>query len=148
GERRDPCAQRRLREACAQQLERLGVACRRKGHHLIRHGSRIGQRRKGAAVGAEDLAHEIPCGCRLKGPGTSSLGRPHWYSVNGTGSRRVPSEKRQFLALKAGYPTYFSGGPMVTVSLPTPSISPSSLSPATVAATPAGVPVMMMSPGS
>ncbi len=37
---------------------------------------------------------------------------------------------------------------MVTVSLPTPSTSHSSLSPATVAATPDGVPVMMMSPAT
>ena len=37
---------------------------------------------------------------------------------------------------------------MVTVSEPTPSTSHSSLSPATVAATPEGVPVMMMSPAT
>ena len=43
---------------------------------------------------------------------------------------------------------YFSGWPMVTVSLPTPSTSHSILSPATVAATPDGVPVMMMSPAA
>src|SRR5262249_2919026 len=42
----------------------------------------------------------------------------------------------------------FAGGPLVTVKLPTPSISHSSLSPATVAATPDGVPVMMMSPAA
>ena len=41
-----------------------------------------------------------------------------------------------------------SGCPIVTVSLPTPSTSHSILSPATVAATPDGVPVMMMSPGA
>ena len=40
------------------------------------------------------------------------------------------------------------GGPIVTASRPTPSISQSSRSPATVAATPDGVPVMMMSPGA
>ncbi len=37
---------------------------------------------------------------------------------------------------------------MVTVSFGRPATSHSSTSPATVAATPAGVPVMMMSPGS
>jgi hypothetical protein len=50
---------------------------------------------------------------------------------------------------KSGVPRqrdYFSGWPMVTVSLLTPSTSHSILSPATVAATPDGVPVMMMSP--
>ena len=43
---------------------------------------------------------------------------------------------------------HFAGGPIVTVKLPTPSISHSSLSPGTVAATPDGVPVMMMSPAA
>ena len=43
---------------------------------------------------------------------------------------------------------YFSGSPIVTRSAPTPSISHSILSPATVAATPEGVPVMMMSPAA
>src|SRR5262249_49240853 len=41
-----------------------------------------------------------------------------------------------------------AAGPIVTVKLPTPSISHSSLSPGTVAATPDGVPVMMMSPAA
>jgi hypothetical protein len=44
--------------------------------------------------------------------------------------------------------SHFSGGPIVTVSLPIPSTSHSILSPATVAATPDGVPVIMMSPAS
>ena len=43
---------------------------------------------------------------------------------------------------------YFNGWPIVTWSFPTPSISHSILSPATVAATPEGVPVMMMSPAA
>src|SRR5664280_2113530 len=47
-----------------------------------------------------------------------------------------------------GIMRYLSGGPMVTLSLPMPSTSHSILSPATVAATPDGVPVMMMSPAS
>ena len=48
----------------------------------------------------------------------------------------------------AGEEIHFSGGPIVTLSLPTPSTSHSILSPATVAATPDGVPVMMMSPAA
>ena len=44
--------------------------------------------------------------------------------------------------------SYFAGGPMVTEIVPTPSISPASRSPATTGPTPAGVPVMMMSPGA
>jgi hypothetical protein len=43
---------------------------------------------------------------------------------------------------------YFNGWPMATRSVPTRSISHSILSPATVAATPDGVPVMMMSPAA
>src|SRR6185437_4708288 len=43
---------------------------------------------------------------------------------------------------------YFSGCPIVIFSVPTPSTSHSILSPATVAATPDGVPVRMMSPGA
>ena len=43
---------------------------------------------------------------------------------------------------------YFSGWPIVTVSLPTFSTSHSILSPATTAATPDGVPVMMRSPAA
>ena len=44
--------------------------------------------------------------------------------------------------------SYFNGCPIVTFSVPTPSISQSILSPATVAATPDGVPVRMMSPAA
>src|SRR5262249_56480687 len=43
---------------------------------------------------------------------------------------------------------HFAGGPIVTVRVPTPAISHSSLSPAATAATPAGGPVMMMSPAA
>src|SRR5262249_28258589 len=43
---------------------------------------------------------------------------------------------------------HFAGGPIVTVSLPTPATSHSSLSPGTVAATPDGVPVMITSPAA
>src|SRR6202023_2804361 len=48
----------------------------------------------------------------------------------------------------AGEEIYLSGCPIVTLSVPTPSTSHSILSPATVAATPDGVPVMMMSPAA
>ena len=53
-----------------------------------------------------------------------------------------------FSLLRKREEIYFSGGPIVTLSVPTPSTSHSILSPATVAATPDGVPVMMMSPAA
>src|SRR6516165_3196310 len=57
--------------------------------------------------------------------------------------------KRQRLARRGlSMQSHFAGGPIVTVKLPTPSISHSSLSPGTVAATPDGVPVMMTSPAA
>src|SRR5215472_5338215 len=57
--------------------------------------------------------------------------------------------KRQRLARRGlSIQSHFACGPIVTVKLPTPSISHSSLSPGTVAATPDGVPVMMMSPAA
>ena len=67
--------------------------------------------------------------------------------------RKVQSSPNRHPGLLRGFALrndedYFSGCPMVTVSLPTPSTSHSILSPATVAATPEGVPVMMMSPAA
>src|SRR5580693_2450236 len=59
-----------------------------------------------------------------------------------------PARFTRHLPRKRGRYFYFNGCPMVTLSLPTPSTSHSILSPATVAATPDGVPVMMMSPGA
>ena len=49
------------------------------------------------------------------------------------------------LSISVYRPVYLSIGPIVTDILPMPSTSHSSLSPATQAATPDGVPVMMMS---
>src|SRR5436190_22519124 len=65
-------------------------------------------------------------------------------------AERQTTEERTFSSVVCPQSSvvYLSGGPIVTVSLPTPSISHSSLSPATVAATPDGVPVMMMSPAA
>src|SRR5919198_3623951 len=65
-------------------------------------------------------------------------GRPRAARVSGA----LNSERWLYSAL------YAAGGTIVTVNWPTPSISHSSLSPGTVAATPDGVPVMMMSPAA
>ena len=64
--------------------------------------------------------------------------------VGGRFARCVPAA----FAQAAKEFSYLNGGPIVTVSVPTASIAHSILSPATVAATPDGVPVMMMSPGA
>ena len=77
-------------------------------------------------------------------PGLRLGKRPHHAHRLGRGiARRRPRAAGVSRAFD-----YFSGGPMVTLSLPTPSTSHSILSPATVAATPDGVPVMMMSPAT
>ena len=73
---------------------------------------------------------------------------------NGDNAPTLPSprahcgDSEMNLRERSSHGGYFSGCPIVTFSVPTPSISQSILSPATVAATPDGVPVRMMSPAA
>ncbi len=61
--------------------------------------------------------------------------------------KKAPDQVRGFLFDDGGRPGY-SGLPIATFSVPTPSTPHSILSPGLSAETPAGVPVMMMSPAA
>src|ERR1700733_4807461 len=79
------------------------------------------------------------------------LRRPRRRAPEGAGGvegGRLGAVVVLFAPPQAGEEIYFSGGPIMPLSLPTPSTLHSILSQATVAATPDGVPVMMMSPAA
>src|SRR5262249_36403486 len=83
---------------------------------------------------------------------TTACGRPiSDYEAIAACARPVDATSVDCFVLRCARddaPRHLAGGPIVTVKLPTPSISHSSVSPGTVAATPDGVPVMMISPAA